>query len=171
MTNEGNKHYDAMAASDYGFIYDGQMVSSANALHLPVSCLVNMKMNQQFWNNFYNRWWNDMNIIADNSVNPELQGGTAWYGKFAEVLAENYVNPDYRYDVITKCDGFVQEAMSFKPIDRKEVRSRDLMLDDGQAYDQYYDPFLLTAKNMMPFIEKYEVNMGGQAQSTSPLKV
>ena len=44
VTNEGNQHYDAMAASDFGFVYDGQMVSSANALHLPVNCLLNMRM-------------------------------------------------------------------------------------------------------------------------------
>lgn len=44
VTNEENQHYDAMASSNFGFIYDGQMVSSANALHLPVNCLINMRM-------------------------------------------------------------------------------------------------------------------------------
>lgn len=98
VTNEDNQHFDAMAASDFGFVYDGQMVSSANALHLPVNCLVNMRMHQQFWQSFYNRWWNDMNIIADNSVNQELIGGEAWYGKICSQLAEAYINPDWRYD-------------------------------------------------------------------------
>jgi hypothetical protein len=171
VTNEGNQHFDAMAASDFGFVFDGQMVSSANALHLPVNCLINMRMHQQFWQNFYNRWWNDMNIIADNAVNQELIGGEAWFGKICEQLAENYVNPDQRFDMITKCDGFVQEALSFKPLDRAEVRTRDLMLEDGQAYDQYYDPFLLTANNMMTHIAKYNINAGSQAESTSTLKV
>lgn len=46
VTDEDNQHYDAMAASNFGFIYDGQMVSSANALHLPVNCLINMRMHQ-----------------------------------------------------------------------------------------------------------------------------
>jgi hypothetical protein len=40
VTDKDNQHYDAMAASDFGFVYDGQMVSSANALHLPVNCLI-----------------------------------------------------------------------------------------------------------------------------------
>jgi len=44
-SDKDNAHYDAMAASDFGFVYDGQMVSAANALHLPVNCLINMKMN------------------------------------------------------------------------------------------------------------------------------
>lgn len=69
VTEKDNQHYDAMAASDFGFVYDGQMCAAANALHLPVNCLINMRMHQQWWHNFYNRWWNDLNIIADNMVN------------------------------------------------------------------------------------------------------
>lgn len=100
VTNKDNEHYDAMAASDFGFVYDGQMVSSANALHLPVNCLINMRMHQQWWHDYYNRWWNDINIIADNSINKELIGGEAWWGKICETLAENYVRPEARYEMI-----------------------------------------------------------------------
>ena len=96
VTNNNNQHYDAMCASDFGFIHDGQMVSSANALHLPVNCMFNMRMNQQFYQNFFNRWWNDMNIVADNHVNVELIGGEAWWGKICDTLAENYINPNAR---------------------------------------------------------------------------
>ena len=135
VTNSKNEHYDAMAASDFGFVYDGQMASSASALHLPINCLINMRMHQQWWNDYYNRWWNDMNIIADYPLNKELIGGEAWWGKFCEQLAENYVRPGARYEMIQKSDGWVQDAMSFKPLDRSTVRTKDLMLDDGQAYD------------------------------------
>lgn len=55
--------------------------------------------------------------------------------------------------MIKKCNGFVQEGMSFKPIDRSKVRSRDLVLEDGQSYDQYYDPFLLTARHIISDID------------------
>jgi hypothetical protein len=37
--------------------------------------------------------------------------------------------------------------MSFKPLDRAEVRTKDLMID-GQPCDQYYDPFALAARHM-----------------------
>jgi len=87
VSNTDNQHFDAMAASDFGFVYDGQMVSSANALHLPVNCLVKMRMNQQFYNDLMNRWWNDMNIIADNNINKELIGGEVWWGKICDTLA------------------------------------------------------------------------------------
>lgn len=75
-----------------------------------------------------------MNIIADNSVNAELIGGQAWHGKICDTLAEAYVRPDTRYEHIQKLDGFVQDAMSFKPLDRSVVRTKDLLLD-GQAMD------------------------------------
>lgn len=78
-----------------------------------------------------------MNIIADNNIYPELIGGEAWFGKIADTLAEWYVKPDIRYSMITKFDGFIQEAMSYKTIDRNVVKTRDLVLDDGQAYSVY----------------------------------
>ena len=141
VTEQNNQHYDAMAASDFGFIYDGQMVMFASALHLPVNTLMDMRMHHQWFNHSHNRWQNDMNINADNMMNDELIGGQAWFGKICDALAENYVKPENRYIQIKKFDGFVQECMSFKPIDRSVVRTKELMLEDGQAYDQYYEPF------------------------------
>ena len=61
--------------------------------------------------------------------------------------------------------------MSFKPIDRSVVRTRDIILDDGLAYDQYYDPMLLTARNMMTSVESYELGVGQSVTDTSNLKV
>lgn len=107
VNNENNEHLDAMASSDFGFIFDGQMCGSANALHLPINCLINMRMHQQWWHDFYNRWWNDMNIIADGVINKELIGGEAWFGKICDTLAENYIKPTTRYDSIKRCDGFI----------------------------------------------------------------
>lgn len=143
-----------MAASDFGFIHDGQMVSSANALNLPVNCMLNMRMHHQFYQNYFNRWWNDMNLIADNDVNKELIGGECWYGKICDTLAENYVNPRARQQQIQRLKGFVQEGMSFKPLDRTQVRTRDLLID-GQPYTQHYDPFVLAAQHMWSDIQGY----------------
>ena len=100
VTNENGEHYDAMASSDFGFIFDGQMVSSANALHLPTNAIINMRMHHHFFNAHYNRWWNDMNIVADNNVNKELIGGEVWWGKICDTLAENYIKPEARFQNI-----------------------------------------------------------------------
>jgi len=163
VSDSDNSHFDAMAASDFGFVHDGQMVSSANALHLPVNCMFNMRMNHQFYQHFFNRWWNDMNIVADNNVNVELMGGEAWWGKICDTLAENYVNPSARIQMLRKLNGFVQDGMSFKPLDRSEVRTRDLMVD-GQEFTQYHDPMVLAARNMWKDVEAY--NSLGEVPST-----
>jgi lipid A disaccharide synthetase len=69
--------------------------------------LINMRMHHHWYHDLFNRWWNDMNIIADNNIYPELIGGEAWFGKIADTLAEWYVKPDIRYSMITKFDGFI----------------------------------------------------------------
>lgn len=148
VTNEGDDHIDAMCASDVGIIHDGQMVSSAAACHLPTMNVFDMRMHHQWYHDLFNRWWNDMNIIADRNVYPELIGGEAWFGKIADTLGEWYVKPDQRFVMIRNFDGFIQEAMSYKPIDRTLVKSRDIILDDGNAYNIYQDPFAVTARKI-----------------------
>ena len=157
VSNEDNAHFDAMCSSDVGIIHDGQMISSAAACHLPSMNLFNMRIHHQWYHDLYNRWWNDMNIIADRAVYPEVIGGEAWFGKVADTLAEWYVKPDTRYLMIRNFDSFVQEAMSYKPIDRTKVRTRDIILADGNAYNVYQDPFNLACRKIWEDMEAYEV--------------
>lgn len=44
VSNKNNEHLDAMAASDFGMIYDGQMIGQACVAHLPTMILINMRM-------------------------------------------------------------------------------------------------------------------------------
>ena len=44
VSDENNAHFDAMCAADFGIIYDGQMISSAAACHLPTMNLLKMRM-------------------------------------------------------------------------------------------------------------------------------
>lgn len=118
----------------------------------------------------FNRWWSDMNIIADNQVYPELIGGEVWYGKVADTLAEWYIKPDTRYKMIRKFDGFIQDSMSYKPLDRTKVKTRDLILTDGQAYDVYQSPLNVAARNMLKDIQKYEL-YGDDCPNYQALKV
>lgn len=137
VSNEDEEHLSAMCAADLGIIYDGQMVSSAAACHLPTMDLIKMRMHHHWYHDLFNRWWSDMNIIADNGVYPELIGGEAWFGKIADTLGEWYIKPDTRFQMIRKYDHFLQEAMSFKEVDRSQVKTRDIILSDGEAYSQY----------------------------------
>ena len=59
--------------------------------------------------------------------------------------------------MIRKFDGFVAEAMSYKPIDRTEVQTRDIILNDGHAYDCYVDPFTVATKKIWEDMQAYEL--------------
>jgi len=59
--------------------------------------------------------------------------------------------------MITKFDGYLQEAMSYKPIDRSEVRSRDIVLADGRSYDVYMDPWKVATRKMLADMKAYEL--------------
>lgn len=108
-----------------------------------------------------------MNVVANNTAVPELIGGEAWYGKIADSLAELYIKPDIRFDNIRKWGNSIQEAMTFKQMDREEVRTRDIILQDGNAYKEYADPFALTAKALLADIEAYESGAFRQRDSLS----
>jgi hypothetical protein len=173
VTDEDNEHYSAMAAADMGIVYDGQMVASAAACHLPTMVLAKLRMHHQWFADLYNRWWTPMNIIADNNIYPELIGGEAWFGKVADTLAEWHVKPEIRYDMVRKMEYFLKDALSFKPLDRSVVHSRDLVLSgDGQVYDEFKDPFLQIAHHLWRDIQNYELRAGASGQvNFSALKV
>lgn len=124
--------------------------------------LVKMRMHHQWFSDLYNQWWNNMNIIADNNIYPELIGGEAWYGKICDTLAEWYIKPEMRYDYIRKWEYFIKDAMSFASIDRNAVKTRDIILADGYAYDEVKDPFRQVAKHLWRDIQNYELK-GGHA--------
>lgn len=169
VTNEENEHLNAMCASDFGIIHDGQMVSSAAACHLPTMDVFNMRMHDQWYNNLFNRWWSDMNIIADNDVYPEMIGGEVWFGKIADTLGEWYLNPDTRYGLIRRFDGFVAEGMSYKEVDRSQVRTRDIILGDGQAYNVYVDPFTVATNKIWEDMQAYQM-VGDRTHDMAALK-
>lgn len=111
-----------------------------------------------------------MNIVAGNTVIPERVGGEVWFGKIADSIAENYVRPDSRYETMAKFDGHIAEAMSFKPVDRSVVRSREVMLTDGQAYNTYMDPHFVAAQHMWRDMEAYKLH-GQRPSSMESLRV
>ena len=84
VNNQEGEHYNAMCASDVGMVYDGQMVSAAIACHLPTMILINMRMHHQYYHDMSNRFWNDMNLIANKAVYPEMIGGEVWEGRIAD---------------------------------------------------------------------------------------
>lgn len=140
VTEKDNKHFDAMCGADVGVIYDGQMVGSAAALHLPTMVLYNMKKHHQFIHHQTNRWWNTMNVIADCDIYPELVGGEAWFGKIAETLGEWYLKPGKRWDMVRQWEFFLKDSLSRRAPDMLTQGEEALVLADGHKYEAFNDP-------------------------------
>ena len=43
--------------------------------------------------------------------------------------------------MIRKWEYFIKDSMSYQTLDRSKVRTRDIILEDGQTYDEFKDPF------------------------------
>ena len=146
VTDQNNEHFDAMSASDFGLIYDGQMIGSAAVCHLPTMILLNMRMHQQYYHDMYNRWWNDMNIIANNNIYPEVIGGEVWFGRITDQLGEWYLKPRDRYRMIQQWEYFIKEALP-RADDRQpgSIMFGEIQYSDGQEYEEFLDPHYLSA--------------------------
>ena len=48
--------------------------------------------------------------------------------------------------------------MSYKEIDRTKVRTRDIILEDGNAYNVYQDPFYVATKKIWEDMQAYELH-------------
>jgi hypothetical protein len=86
VTNEGNEHYDSICASDFGVVYNGQMVNAAACLHLNFFTMQNMNDLHYFWHTWENRWLADINVNADRPAVKEMAAGEFWFGKICEQL-------------------------------------------------------------------------------------
>lgn len=86
VTNENNEHFDAICASDFGTVYNGQLVSSAAALHLNFFTMQNMCDIHYFCHTWEDRWLADINVNADRPAVKEMAAGEFWYGKICEEL-------------------------------------------------------------------------------------
>ncbi len=86
VSDKGNEHYNAMCASDFGCVYNGQLLSAAAMLHLHCFTMQNMNDLHYFWHTWENRWLSELNVNADRPAIQEFAAGEFWFGKLCEKL-------------------------------------------------------------------------------------
>ena len=156
VSNDSNEHIEAMASSDFGISYDGQIVGQAVACHLPTMVLFNMRKHHQWYHDSFNRWVNDMNLVADNNIYPELIGGEAWYGKITDTLGNWYINPSKRYEYIIKWEHLIKEALpKFSGEQPGEKMFGEIIYSDGNSYEEFSDPIFLTTQKVWENIKSF----------------
>lgn len=157
VDNENDQHYSAMCASDFGFVYNGQMLSAAAALHLNVQTMQDMNDLHYFWHTWENRWLADINVNADRPLIPEFAAGEYWLGKIANRLAEMHTNTEMKWDQVRGLRPFITEMLPIKSIDRENNSVRDLQFIEGDQtiYDEYEDPIYLMARKIVNSMSSY----------------
>lgn len=95
-----------------------------------------------------------MLIIADKGIYPELIATEVWHGKICDTLAEWYLNPPTRTEMIVAWDKFVRQAMCYKPVDHKMVPERSPKVE-GVAVDEFADPMQVVAEHALGVASKY----------------
>ena len=159
VSDENNEHYDAMCASEFGFVYNGQMLSSAVSLHLNVQTMQDMNDLHYYWHTWDNRWLADINVNADRPIVPEFAAGEFWFGKIANKLAEMHTNTDLRWDQVRGVKPFISDMLPIKQVDRSIINERDMKYIDGDisVYDEFEDPIYIMSKKISDSISKYNV--------------
>ena len=57
--------------------------------------------------------------------------------------------------------------MPYRPIDRSQVRTRDIILGDGNAYDVYMNPMNVTTDAILADVNAYENPVDSSKFSTA----
>lgn len=158
VTNENNEHYAAICASDFGFVYNGQMLSAAAALHLNVITMQDMNDLHYYWHTWENRWLAEVNIYADRPAIPEFAAGEFWFGKIANKLGEMHTNTDLKWDQIRTLKPFISGLLPIKEIVRNKSDPRDIIhiSNDPTIYDEYEDPIHLMASKIASSMSSYK---------------
>ena len=158
VSNEDNNHYRAICASDFGFVYNGQMLSSAAALHLDVMTMQDMNDLHYFWHTWENRWLADVNINADRPIISEFAAGEYWFGKIANKLSEMHTNTERRWDQVRALKPFINDLLTYKEVDRtlKDIREKEYIKGDRTVYDEYEDPIFAMSASVYKSMSEYQ---------------
>lgn len=158
VDNSENEHYEAMCASEFGFVYNGQMLSSAVTLHLNVNTMQDMNDLHYMWQTWENRWLADINTNADRPLIHEFTAGEYWFGKIATKLCEMHVNTDLRWDQVRGTRPFITELLPIKKMNFSPTKHREIVFfeNDPTIYDEYEDPIYIMSSKIANSMSNYK---------------
>lgn len=93
----------AMAASDMGVAMNGDAVTEAAGMQLPVLIMDTMGKWESYWTLFYNSFNNDLSVAMHGEAYPELVAMN-FPEKIVELWGEWYLEPKLRYKFMKRYD-------------------------------------------------------------------
>jgi lipid-A-disaccharide synthase len=135
----------ALAGSDLAICYNGEIVSECLVNQLSTVVIQNMKKLEFYFTLAWNRFANDLNIVADGNLLPEIIEGQCHAPKLLQVLGQWYESPPHKFWPL---QGFEMYLHKMLPV-------KHLELGMG-THQEYYKPRLLAARKLWEFAQQSE---------------
>lgn len=131
----------AQAGSDLAICYNGEIVSECLVNQLTTVVIENMRKLEFYFVLAWNRFTNDMNIIADGDLFPEIIEGQCKASKLVEVLNKWHESPAHKFWPL---QGFEMHVHRMLP-----MKTRELGMG---THHEYYAPNYLFAQTVYEFL-------------------
>jgi lipid A disaccharide synthetase len=132
----------AQAGSDYSIAYNGDVVFENLANQLPTIIIENMGKWEYYFVLAWNRFNNDLNIIADGDLFPEVIEGQAHPPKLVELLNTWHASPAQRFWPLQGYENILHKLLP--------VKVREMGMG---THHEYYSPDQLAAQTLWEFIQ------------------
>ena len=141
LENEEQRR-SAQAGSDYSIAYNGDVVFENLVNQLPTIIIENMGKIEFYFVLAWNRFNNDLNIIADGDLFPEIIEGQAHSAKLVDLLNTWHNSPAQRFWPLQGYENILHKLLP--------VKTREMGMG---THHEYYSPDRLAAQTLWEFIQ------------------
>ena len=141
LENEEQRR-SAQAGSDYSIAYNGDVVFENLVNQLPTIIIENMGKIEFYFVLAWNRFNNDLNIIADGDLFPEIIEGQAHSAKLVDLLNAWHSSPAQRFWPLQGYENILHKLLP--------VKTREMGMG---THHEYYSPDRLAAQTLWEFIQ------------------
>ncbi|CAG9322498.1 unnamed protein product [Blepharisma stoltei] len=132
----------AMAGSDLAICYNGDIVTECFVNQLSTIVIQNMKKMEFYCLLAWNRFTNDMNIIGDGNLFPEIIEGQCHPPKLMQILTQWHESPPHKFWPLQQMEMYLNKMLPIKKMD----------MGMG-THHEYFSPRLLAAKTVYEFAQ------------------
>jgi lipid A disaccharide synthetase len=133
----------AQAGSDLAISYNGDIVTECLVNQLSTIVIQNMKKLEFYFLLYWNRFTNDMNIIADGNLFPEIIEGQCHPAKLLQLLNQWYESPAHKFWPLQGFESHIHRTLPMKV--------RELGMG---THHEYYSPDYLLSQSIWEFLRQ-----------------
>lgn len=127
----------AQAGSDLAISYSGDIVTECMVNQLSTVVIQNMRKLEFYCLLAWNRFTNDINIIGDGNLFPEIIEGQCHAPKLMQILSQWYESPSHKFWPLQQFELYLNKMLPMK--------TRDLGMG---THHEYFTPRSLVAKSI-----------------------